>query len=160
MPSNNYSFAGPEGSFLTGQPPVSITTSAATVNRFKHRDKTVVLNRAAGIALTLPKAAGSGDTYRFVVGTTFTGSATIKVANAVDVMRGSVNILDNDAAAQTAYSASGTDDTLTMNGTTLGGLVGDTVTLTDVAAGVWMISGQLVVPAGSNPADVFSATVA
>lgn len=161
MGDNSWSFAEPDGSFLrqTGSSGVNVTTAAYTVSRSRNAGKTTKLNRAAGIAAVLPKAVGSDVTYRFVVGTTFTGDGTIAVANATDVMRGSVNILDNDAAAQTAYAATGTDDTLTMNGTTKGGLVGDWVEFTDTAAGVWQVRGQLVVPAGSNPADVFSATV-
>jgi hypothetical protein len=162
MADNNYSFERPDGSFFPAPSGRRVNVTAATlaVTRAKHCDKIITLNLAAGIAVTLPAAVGSGDKYEFLVGTTFTGDCTIAVANATDVMAGMASLLDNDSTAQTAYAATGTDDTLTMNGTTKGGLVGDRVELVDIDAGVWAVHAQLVVPAGSNIADVFSATVA
>lgn len=134
-----------------------------TIDEATHEGKTLLLGEVGGdaaVAVTLPAATGSGAKYPFIVSVLNTSGYTIKVANGTDVMKGSVNILDNDAAAQTAYAASGTDDTITLNGTTKGGQVGDIVVFEDILAGVWHVRGQLVVPAGSNPADVFSATVA
>ena len=95
----------------------------------------------------------------FIVGAVNTSNHIVKVPDASNVFKGSVNILDNDSTAQTAYAASGTDDTLTLNGTTTGGQVGDWVEFVDIAADTWAVRGQLVVPAGSNIADPFSATV-
>lgn len=125
-----------------------------------HDGKIIALDTAAGSVVTLPASSGSGATFRFIVSVKATSNAhIIKVANTTDVLSGSVNILDNDGAAQGGYAATGTDDTITLNGTTTGGLVGDWVEVVDVLAGFWAIRGQLVVPAGSDPADVFSATV-
>lgn len=137
-----------------------IPLTAATLSVTKlYANKTTLIDRAAGVTITLPASTGNGDKYRFAVKTTLAGSGIIKAANPTDVFRGSVDILDNDAAAQGAYSASGTDDTLTMNGTTAGGLAGDYVEFEDYALGFWRVNGMLVVPAGSNPIDIFSATV-
>mgnify|MGYP000243450938 CR=1 FL=1 len=96
---------------------------------------------------------------RFIVGAVNTSNHRIRVANSSDLMKGSINLLDNDSTAQTAYAASGTDDTITLNGTTTGGQLGDWVELIDVATNTWAVRGQCVVPAGSNIADPLSATV-
>lgn len=121
--------------------------------------KKFYLDSTSALTVTLPAAIGSGSLYRFRVVTTNTNSYIIKVANTTDVMRGFVSTLDNDAAAVTGYAATGTDDTLTLNGTTTGGIVGDWVDFEDLASGVWHVRGAVVIPAGSNPVDVFSATV-
>src|SRR5688572_20292539 len=67
--------------------PVNATAATLTATSALHNNKVVTLNRAAGIAVTLPAATGSGDKYRFIVGTTFTGAATIKVVGN-DIMKG------------------------------------------------------------------------
>jgi hypothetical protein len=69
-------------------------------------------------------------------------------------------MVDADDDSQTTVTAKGTDDTITLNGgTTGGGLLGDTLTFTDIATNLYVVQGNLIVPAGSNPADPFSATV-
>ena len=83
----------------------------------------------------------------------------IQVANSSDTIDGSVNILDADVATQEAYQATGTDDTLTLNGTTTGGQIGDWIEMMDIGTNQWAVRGQLVCAAGSNPADMFSAAV-
>lgn len=139
---------------------VSLAAASLTATEATHSDKIIVLNHTgAASTVTLPDATGSGTILRFIVGAVNTSNHVVKVPDASNVMKGSVNILDNDSNAQTAYAASGTDDTLTLNGTTTGGQIGDWVDFVDIAADTWAVWGQLVVPAGSNVADPFSATV-
>lgn len=139
---------------------VNLNATSLTITAATHDDRIVTLSHtAAASTVTLPDATGSGAVYTFIVAAVNTNSHIIKVPDSSNVMRGSVNILDNDAAAQTAYAATGTDDTLTLNGTTTGGQIGDWVQFIDLAADTWHVRGQLLVPAGSNPADCFSATV-
>lgn len=135
--------------------------STLTVVAATHSDKIIELDTASGSVVTLPAASGSMAIIRCVVTVKPTSNAHIvKVASSSDFLAGSVNILDNDATALSAYAADGSsDDTITMNGTTKGGLVGDWVEFVDVKTNIWAVRGSLVVPAGSNPADVFSATV-
>lgn len=122
--------------------------------------KTILLDTAAGSVVTLP-APSVGVFYRFLVSVKATSNFhQVKVAAATDFMAGSVSILDADSNAQTAYAADGAaDDNIQLNGTTKGGLVGDWVELYCVSATQWAIRGQLVCPAGSNVADMFSAAV-
>lgn len=138
---------------VAGGSSLALTTAA-------HDGKVIALDTASGTTLTLPAASGSGVVFRIIVSVKATSNQhKVQVANASDTMSGSVNLLDNDSTAQTAYAASGTDDTLTWNGTTTGGQVGDWVEFVDILTNVWAVRGQAVCPAGSNIADCFSAAV-
>lgn len=135
---------------------VSVTASTLTARADAHGGVPVALDRAAGIAVTLPAATGSGVTFEFIVVTTITSnSTTIKVANASDVMLGVLSV-STDIAGVTCPTTS-TSDTITMNGSTTGGVLGSRVVLTDVAANKWMVSGELV--STGVEATPFSATV-
>jgi len=137
---------------------VDVTSATVTLDASTHSGKVVTLNRAAGIAVTLPAATGSGNIYRLYIGTAVTSnSTTIKVANSSDTMVGFV--LSTLAAGGTTFgeSAGGTDDTITMNGSTTGGLVGSYIELVDWQTNVWQVTGWL---AGSGTlASTLSATV-
>lgn len=138
---------------------VNLNATSLAIAEATHENRIVKLSHTAATStVTLPAATGSGARYGFVVGAVNTNNHVIKVTTD-DVMKGVVSILDNDSNALTAYSASGTDDTLTLNGTTTGGQIGDWVEFVDIAADTWHVRGQLVCPAGSNVADMFSATV-
>lgn len=125
---------------------VDVTASTITIDAGKHAGKLLTLNRAAGIAVTLPAAEGSGHVYEFVLGTTVTSnSTTIKVANASDVMVGFVHQAADGGSTNNLYETAATDDTITLNGTTTGGLAGDRFRLRDVKLGgttpVWLLEG-------------------
>jgi hypothetical protein len=137
--------------------PVALTASA-TLNRYSHAGRTVLLQKADGITATLPAATGTGDEYDVMVDTTITSnSAVVKVGNATDTMVGTVTTASTTTGAGTHEAAGGTDDTITMNGTTTGGIAGSRVRCKDVKAGLWLIEGHLV---GSGTlATPLSATV-
>ena len=138
-----------------------VTLSGATsITAATHGNRTGYLTgTGSSLAQTLPAAAGTGYRYHFIVGAVNTSNHVIKVANSSDTIKGNVTILDADGTTISAYQASGTDDTLTLNGTTTGGQIGDWVELIDVATNVWALRAMLTCPAGSNPADPLSATV-
>ena len=102
--------------------------------------RTVSLNSATGFTVTLPKADGTGAVYTFVCPVTVTsGSHVIQVANATDSMVGlCVMGIDVLNGAIMFYATSG-DDTITMNGTTTGGLLGDSVVIRDIAEGLFHV---------------------
>jgi len=155
-------FTGPvvsDGGFISGSDSlVSVTGATATVTAAAHSGRTVLLDRAAGQALTLPAATGTGNTYKFFVATTITSnSTTIKVADATDIMAG-VAIVANDSDASASLFETGADsDTITFNGGTTGGIKGATVELQDVAANLWSV--RIVGAATDAEATPFSATV-
>ena len=150
---------------ITGSVKRALVTIAATDNitQIEHAGRVNLLGEVGGnalVTLTLPAATGSGLEYKFIVSVVNTSSYKIQVADDTDTIDGSVNILDADANAQTAFVTAADSDTVTLNGTTSGGgSIGDTITLTDIATNQYAVEGQLVCPTGSNPTTPFSATV-
>ena len=150
---------------ISGSVKRALVTIAATdaITQIEHAGRVNLLGEVGGnalVTLTLPAATGSGLEYKFIVSVVNTSNYVIKVVDASDTIDGSVNILDADASAQTAFATVAASDTITLNGTTTGGgSIGDTITLTDIATNQYAVEGQLVCPTGSNPATPFSATV-
>lgn len=123
-----------------------------------HDGKVVVLNRAAGVTATLPAATGSGAVFRFVVGTAVTSNNDIiKVADATDVMQGALTVTDQADGSTATFGTVAASDTITLNGGTTGGLVGGLITLIDIAADRYSVSG--VVVGNGTEATPFGATV-
>ncbi len=138
---------------------ISVTTSTLTVVPQAHEGRLIVLNLAAGIAVTLPAATGTGDRYEFVVGLTFTGAASIKVANATDVMKGTALLFQDAADTVVAFNTASTSDTIDLLGTanSTGGMIGASIILQDMQAGMWLV--RYVSDAGGTEATPFSASV-
>ena len=140
--------------------PVNVTSATQILNSREHANRTITLNRAAGIAVTLPAATGSGDKYRFVVGTTFTANGTIKVANASDTMTGHAILAQDSADTVVQFGTAADTDTLTFYtgaSNTTGGVKGAIVELEDVADNLWSVF--YISEAGGTEATPFSATV-
>ena len=141
---------------------VNVTDSTVTITAAAHRGAIVTLNRAAGVTATLPAATGTGNKYIFVIGTTATSNANvIQVANATDVMDGSLNIqADTDADGTLAcWMAEVGDDTMTFAGAaTTGGIVGNRIECYDYAAGFWSCTAWTI-SGGASEATPFSAGV-
>lgn len=128
---------------LSAGAPVEVTSATLTVTP-EYAGRTIVLNRAAGIAVTLPDATGTGNVYKFFIKTTFTGAATIKSSRSADIWIGHAlmgNNTDNSVVDWQAVAGS-TIDTLDMLGTSnsTGGIEGQEIELTDVATNVWAVS--------------------
>jgi hypothetical protein len=124
--------------------PIAVTAST-TLDWTKHGGVTLVVNKADGFTITLPAASGSGVEFDVLVGTTISSnSGIIAVANATDTMYGVITTATTTTGAGTHEAAGGTDDTITMNGTTTGGIAGSRVKLKDVASGKWLIHGELI----------------
>jgi len=140
---------------------VSSLTATTTCKPGEHSGRTNMLNAVAGFATTLPAATGSGNRYRFIVGTTLTsGTYVIKVANATDVFVGGAfaNDVGDSTAATVDYNATAsTSDTYTMTQSIGGGKKGDWFECEDIAAGFWFVNGvqQGIV----DPTSPFSASV-
>lgn len=142
---------------VASAPSVSITTSAVTITKDDYANRPIVLDRAAGITVTLPAATGTGHSYTFYVKTTFTGNGIIKVANSTDVMTGFALLHQDAADTAVTFDTAATSDTITMNGTTTGGLLGSQVYLVDLASGLWGVA--VFTSATGIEATPFSATV-
>lgn len=121
---------------------VSITSSTATITHEAHGNgRVIAFNLAAGIASTLPLATGSGKKLTVIVATTQTGDGVISCAGS-DTFFGSVIHLQDAAATVTiAFEAAAGDNTITLDGSTTGGLKGDKWELIDIAAASWQVVG-------------------
>ena len=150
------------GSTVGGQVPaggvVDTTATTLTITAASHAGKVVTISSTAAIAITLPQATGTGNTYTFQLQVAATATAhTIKVANATDVMQGVSWCLTTSSANVVGYGTSATSDTVTVNGTTQGGVVGDIVEITDVKTGFFSVK-MFCSPTGTT-ATPFSASV-
>jgi hypothetical protein len=137
-----------------------VATDAVTVT--EHAGRTLLLGEVGGnalVTLTLPDATGSGATYKFIVSVTNTSNYVIAVPDANNTIDGVMLYLDEDGTAVTAFPTVAASDTITLNGTTTGGVLGDYLEIVDIAADQYHVRGVMRVPAGSNPATPFSAAV-
>lgn len=155
-------FSGPVTStagFVSGSDSiVSLTASTATITAASHAGRTMLLDRAAGVVATLPAATGSGNTYTFMVKTSVTSNAyTIQVANSSDVMMGAAIVFQDGGDTMVGFECGATDDTISMNGTTTGGLKGAVITVQDVATNLFAVHVRTA--ATGVEATVFSAAV-
>lgn len=120
---------------------IAANDDTLTVTRALHAGKVIQFGKTTGTICTLPAATGTGDIYRFVIGVTATSNANIiKVANATDVMDGSLNIQqDTDSDGTTkVWRADAGDDTMTFAGAAgTGGIVGGYIQCTDYKSGFW-----------------------
>ena len=124
-----------------------------------HAQKMVCVSSTASTAVTLPQATGTGNKYRLQFQVAATGTAsTIKVANSTDVMQGIVLAPASTTVGLGFWATSATSDTLTLNGGTTGGKIGDWYEFTDILTGFWMVNG-MTQPTVTNMATPFSATV-
>ena len=137
--------------------PLSLTASTTLSNK-RHGDGGVVVNAAAGLTMTLPAASGSGVKFDIVIGTTVTSNSVIlQVANSTDIMTGNVMSAADSGSSVNGWEAGATDDTITLNGTTTGGVKGDYITIRDVASGVWNV--RMVSSSTGTEATPFSSAV-
>lgn len=151
-------FDGPNRQFRKSGTIVSATAATLAVTQATHDGKTIVLDRAAGVTVTLPASSGSGARYRFYTKTTVTSNNNvIQVANATDVMKGVCWMANDTDNSVSGFETASTSDTITMNGSTKGGIAGDVIELVDVVSGVWSV--QCYLTGTGTEATPFSAAV-
>ena len=110
------------------------------------------------IAITLPAATGSGNEYTFRIDVVATGTAhTIKVANTADILAGFAIQATASTTLVTNWLTTATDDTISVNGTTKGGLVGDKIVIVDVATARFHV--EMIGGGSGTAATPFSASV-
>lgn len=117
---------------------VDCTASTLTVDKLTHEGKIITLNRAAGIAVTLPAATGIGSKYTFFIGTTVTSNSITITRAGSDTIFGTAFIAQDAGDTVVAFEAAGSS-VITLNGTTTGGVKGMKIELTDVASATWHV---------------------
>lgn len=134
---------------------VTVSSATVSITDEAHVGQRVIFNRAAGVTATLPEATGSGNRYEFIGAVDAAGSQIIKVTGN-DTMAG-IAYLGNDSAGVSCFYTADTSDTITLDGSTTGGLKGWRVICDDIAADVWAVT--VMSEASGTEATPFSATV-
>jgi hypothetical protein len=134
---------------------VTVADATVTITDDAHVGQRVVFNRAAGVTATLPAATGSGNRYEFIGAVDATGNQIIQVTGD-DTMAG-VAYLGNDSAGASCFYTAATSDTITLDGSTTGGLKGWRVICDDIAADTWAV--LVMSEASGTEATPFSAAV-
>ena len=130
----------------------TITDATATLTDYE-AGGLIVVNRAAGCTITMPDATGSGFSYTLTTIADQTGDLVIQAPDADNVMQG-VAMTDMTGVV---FATADTTDTITLNGTTTGGLKGARVELIDVAADTWNV--LVISEASGTEVTPFSAAV-
>ena len=120
--------------------------------------KTLMLNRAAGMTLTLPSDTATfiGFTVKMVVRDTFTGTWEVTGAADGDLFFGGV-FLSSVAAKSDRFGPNGSsNDTLKASSDSRGRLSGGWVEFTLMGANEWLVNGVLA--AGGTPVTPFADT--
>lgn len=133
---------------LEGRTEILNATAATLTVTPDDSGKTIVLSRAAGIAITLPYPE-VGLNYKFVVITSAsTGSYVFTASSLTDnslLFRGGVSLVDSDTSDAHTYTVAdvANDNVIELNGTTQGGLIGTWLKLKCLVAGKWEVSGVI-----------------
>ena len=119
-------------------------TADATLSGLGREPTIYTLNAAAGLTVTLPAATGSGKRAEFVVGTTVTSNSyIIQGDKAAVTMYGNIIAAADGGNTVNGWEAVSDADTITLDGSTTGGIVGDRIICIDIAADTWLVVGVL-----------------
>lgn len=104
-----------------------------------------LLDAAAGVVYTLPTPV-IGMTFEFLVTVSVTSNAHKIITNlATEFLLGEVFAYTTATASGAGFAANGTTiRALSANGTTTGGLIGETYKVTALSSTVWAITGATV----------------
>ena len=154
-------FSGPVTStagFISGSDSLVSVAANVTLTSASHAGRTMVLDIASGATVTLPAASGTGNIYKFFVATTVTSNDyIIQVANASDTMAGMAIVANDGGDTASIFETAADSDTITMNGSTTGGILGAQVEIQDVASNVFSVVVRTA--ATGTEATPFSAAV-
>ena len=137
----------PQNNYFTdfAQRPNVISGQGATRTLNQNESgSTCLFDRAAGIVYTLPTAPFVGSYYDFVVLTTITSNAAKIITGAgTELLIGGYTNVDTDTSnAVAAFTGNGsTHVSVSMNGTTTGGIAGTKLRFTCLSATRWMVEG-------------------
>ena len=151
------------GNFRQSQPSARQTRKAKEITTATYQilasdhGKTLLLNRAAGMTLTLPAdTTFFGFTVKMVVRDTFTGTWEVTCETDGDLFFGGV-FLSSVAAKSDRFGPNGSsNDTLKASSDSRGRLSGGFVNFTLMGANEWLVDGVLA--AGGTPVTPFADT--
>jgi len=172
-------FQGPvvskKGFFSTGPGNVVDADSSVSLTIADHAGRIVHNDAAGAVTYTLPATNANSDsavagpgadlnnlsnvgaTIEIFASVTKTGDMVIQVANATDVMVGSAVFIDDSSDNVVGFETASTSDTITLNGSTKGGVTFSKIVCTVLASGKWKV--DVTSGCTGTPATPFSAAV-
>ena len=172
-------FQGPvvskAGFFNTGPGNVVDADSSVSLTVDTHAGRIVHNDAAGAVTYTLPATNANSDSaiagpgadlnnlsnvgakFEIFNSITKTGDLVVQVANATDVMIGSALFIDDSSDNVVGFETASTSDTITLNGTTTGGVTFSKIVCTVIASGKWQV--EVVSGCTGTPATPFSAAV-
>tara|TARA_E500000178_G_scaffold350039_1_gene408166 strand:- start:1642 stop:2178 length:537 start_codon:yes stop_codon:yes gene_type:complete len=172
-------FQGPvvskKGFFSTGPGNVVDADSSISLTIADHAGRIVHNDAAGAVTYTLPATNANSDsavagpgadlnnlsnvgaTIEIFSSITKTGDMVIQVANATDVMVGSAILIDDSSDNVVGFETVSASDTITLNGTTKGGVTFSKIVCTVLASGKWKV--DVTSGCTGTPATPFSAAV-
>ena len=125
---------------------VTITDATYSVTKAQS-GTTFLLNRAAGIVVTMPDGGAGdiiGNTYTFKILTTASSNSyTINGATTDNILQGAAFITSTTAGAADVFNPGATDHQIVIDAATKGWLEGGVITLTCIAADQWFVHAVL-----------------
>ena len=175
----NTTFQGPviskKGFYNTGPANVIDADSSTSLTVATHAGRIVHNDAAGAVTYTLPAVNATADsgisgpgpsldnlsnvgaTFTIINSITKTGDLVVQVANSTDVMSGGAFYIDDTSDNVVGFETVAASDTITLNGTTTGGVTYAKIVCTVLGTGLWSVS----VHTGCTltPATCFSAAV-
>ena len=136
-------FSGPltsNNGFISGSGSVVTLSSDTTLTSALHAGRVMLLDKTDGLTVTLPAASGSGNVYKFFVKTTITSNNyVIQVASSDDTMSGIAVVANDSDNTASIFETLAASDTITLDGSTKGGILGGMVELQDLYSGKYLV---------------------
>lgn len=136
-------YGGPEGTKLIGAHRHVISGVGATRTlKASESGALCLFDRAAGVVYTLP-APVAGMQFEFATTVTITSNAAKVITNAATVfLLGVVQVIGGTTETTASADFNGTTHVaISSNGTTTGGVIGDSYRVTAISATQWVIDG-------------------
>ena len=161
--------------FSTGPGNVVDADSSVSLTIADHAGRIVHNDAAGAVTYTLPATNANSDsavagpgadlnnlsnvgaTIEIFASVTKTGDMVIQAANATDVMVGSAVFIDDSSDNVVGFETASTSDTITLNGSTKGGVTFSKIVCTVLASGKWKV--DVTSGCTGTPATPFSAAV-
>jgi hypothetical protein len=174
----NTTFSGPviskNGFFNTGPGNIKTLNTSTSLTVADHAGRIVINSTADAVTFTLPAlnatndAAVAGPTdynnlnnlgayFEIFASITKTGNLVVQVANANDVMVGGAKFIDDTSDNMVGFETTSTSDTITLNGSTTGGVTYSKITCTAISSTQWKV--DVDTGCTGTPATPFSAAV-
>jgi len=172
-------FQGPviskKGFFSTGPGNVVDADSSISLTVADHAGRIVHNDAAGAVTYTLPATNANSDsavagpgadfnnlsnvgaTIEIFSSITKTGDLVVQAANATDVMVGSAILIDDSSDNVVGFETVSASDTITLNGSTKGGVTFSKIVCTVLASGKWKV--DVTSGCTGTPATPFSAAV-